>query len=300
MLRLALEKPTIVTAAMLILCLFGLSAVLRVPIQMIPDVDPRIVTVTTQWPGATPQDVEQEILIEQEEFLRGINGLVRMESAAYFGRATVQLEFPVGMDINDALIRVTNALSQMSNYPENVDDPSITASSASEAAFAFFRIVPLEGNPKGLEITDQLDWVEDNVKRRIERVPGVSRVGVSGVPARQVNVYLDPDSLAARGLTLMQVREALRSRNRDVSGGDLDFGKRRYLVRTVGRFDSIEAMNDLIITEREGAFIRLRDVGYAELGKQEVRSLSFTGSDRSLALSVNKQSGANVVEVLDG
>ena len=219
MLRVALEKPTIVTAALLILCLFGLAAVFRVPIQMIPDLDPRVVTVTTIWPGATPQDIEQEILVEQEEFLRGINGLLRMDSVAQFGSARVELEFPFGMDINDALIRVNNALSQMRNYPENVDQPRISTSSASESAFAYFRIIPQPGNPKNINIEDQLDWVEDNVKRRLDRVPGISRVNLYGVPRRQVNVYLDPDKLAARGLTLMQVRTALRSRNRDVSGG---------------------------------------------------------------------------------
>jgi multidrug efflux pump subunit AcrB len=300
MLRFALDKPTIVTSALLILCLFGLSAVLRVPIQMIPDLDPRVVNVTTVWPGATPQDIEQEILVEQEEFLRGINGLVRMDSEAQFGVAEVELEFPFGMDINDALIRVNNALSQMSDYPENVDQPRISTSSASEAAFAYFRIVALPGNPLDVNIEDQLDWAEDNVKRRLERVPGVSRINLYGVPRRQVNIYLDPDRLAARGLTLLEVRSALRSRNRDVSGGDMDFGKRRYLVRTIGRFASVEDLNELIIAEREGAFIKLADVGHAELGKEEVRNYAFAGGNRTLSMSVNKQSGSNIVEVLDG
>ena len=114
---------------------------------MIPDLDPRIVNVTTIWPGATPRDIEQEILVEQEEFLRGINGLLRMDSVASFGQASIELEFPFGMDINDALIRVNNALSQMTEYPENVDQPRISTSSASENSFAFFRIVLLPGNP---------------------------------------------------------------------------------------------------------------------------------------------------------
>jgi multidrug efflux pump subunit AcrB len=300
MLRLALDKPTIVAAGMLILCIFGLSAVFRVPIQMIPDLDPRIVNVTTIWPGATPRDIEQEILVEQEEFLRGINGLVRMDSKASFGQASVELEFPFGMDINDALIRVNNALSQMSNYPENVDQPRISTSSASESSFAYFRIIAVPGSAEKRPIADELDWVEDNVKRLLERVPGVASVAVYGAPRRQVNIYLDPARLAARGLTLMQVRQALRARNRDVSGGDLDFGKRRYMIRTIGRFESIEDLNTLILTEREGAFIRLQDVGYAELGKTEQRFLSYSGGEPALSMRINKQSGSNVVAVLDG
>jgi multidrug efflux pump subunit AcrB len=299
MLRLALDKPVVVVVGILILSVFGLAAVLRVPIQMIPDMDPRIVSVTTVWPGATPRDIEQEILVEQEEFLRGINGLVRMDSQASFGRASVELEFPFGTDINDALIRVNNALSQMTDYPENVDQPRISTSSTSENSFAYFRVIPRPGNPGGVVMDEQLDWVEDNIKRRLERVPGVSRVSLGGVSPRQVNVYVDPAQLAARGLTLMDVRRSLRSRNRDVSGGDMDFGKRRYMIRTVGRFQAVEEINELILAERNGAFIRLRDVGYAELGKAEQRSYSFTAGERSLSMTINKQSGSNVVEVLD-
>ncbi len=300
MLKLALDRPSVVLAGMLIVCLFGLASALRVPIQMIPDLDPRIINVTTVWPGATPQDVEQVILIEQEEFLRGINGLVRMESTAGFGSAQVELEFPFGMDINDALIRVNNALSQMSTYPENVDQPRISTSSFSENAFAYFRIVPLPGNPLAVDVTGELDWAEDNIKRRLERVPGVSGVDLSGAPGRQVNIYLDPAALASRGLTLIEVREALRARNRDVSGGDMDFGKRRYLVRTVGRFEDMEDLNRLILAQRNGAFIRLEDVGYAEMGKQEARFYSYYAGERALTFSIRKQSGSNVVAVLDG
>ncbi len=299
MLRFALERPTIISAAALILCLFGLAAVLRVPIQMIPDLDPRVISVQTVWPGATPQDIEREILVEQEQFLRGITGLSRMDSQASFGRADIELEFPFGVDINDALIRVNNALSQMSNYPENVDQPRISTSSTSEQSFAFFRIVPQPGNPKQVDITEQLDWAENNIQRRLERVPGVARVDLSGVPGRQVNVYLDPDRLAARGLSLMEVRNALRARNRDVSGGDMDFGKRRFLVRTMGRFASVEEMNSLILAEQDGAYIRLRDVGHAELGKAEARFYSYANGERTLSLRIARQSGSNVVRVLD-
>jgi multidrug efflux pump subunit AcrB len=300
MLRLALDKPTIVAAAVLVVCIFGLASVLRVPIQMVPDLDSRIISVRTSWPGATPQDIEQEILIEQEKFLRGISGLHRLDSTARFGSARIELEFPFGTDINDALIRVNNALSQMSNYPENVDQPRISTSSSAESPFAFFRIVPLPGNPGKIELGEQVNWAEANIQRRLERVPGVSEIGLFGAEKHQINIYLDPDQLAARGLTLMQVRSALRARNRDISGGDLDFGKRRYMVRTKGRFTSVDEINQMILAERDGVFLRLSDVGHAELGKEEARFYSYANGERALSFRVSKQSGANIVEVLDG
>jgi multidrug efflux pump subunit AcrB len=298
--RFALEKPTILVVKVAIVCLFGLAALLRVPIQLIPDLDPRIITVQTIWPGANPQDVEREILIEQEEFLRNVPGLERMISTAGFGQGNIELEFPFGMDINEALIRTSNALSQVQRYPENVDEPRISTESMSQNSFAFFSIMPLPGNPQGVRVTEETDWLEDNVQARIERVPGVASASVGGGTRRQVNVYLDPAKLAAHQLTVMDVRQAIRARNRDASGGDMDFGKRRYLVRTLGRFETVEEVNQLIVAEREGGFIRLADVGHAELGQSETRAARFTRGDTAMFMAVRKQVGANIIEVFDG
>ncbi len=297
--RFALEKPTILIVMVAIVCLFGLAALFRVPIQLIPDLDPRIISVQTIWPGANPRDVEREILIEQEEFLRSVPGLERMISSASFGMGSIELEFPFGMDINEALIRTSNALSQVPRYPENVDEPRITTNSMSQHSFAFYTIQPLPGNPQGVRINQETDWLEDNVKTRIERVPGVASANVRGGTTRQVHVYLDPAKLAAHRLSVMDIRRAIRARNRDASGGDMDFGKRRYLVRTLGRFESIDDINELIVTERDGGFIRLADVGHAEMAQSEIRSLRFSAGKPMMFMAVSKQVGANVIEVFD-
>jgi multidrug efflux pump subunit AcrB len=298
--RFALEKPTILIVKVAIVCLFGLAALFRVPIQLIPDLDPRIISVQTIWPGANPNDVEREILIEQEEFLRNVPGLERMISSATFGRGSIELEFPFGMDINEALIRTSNALSQVSRYPENVDEPRISTESMSQNSFAFYTIQPLPGNPRNVRITQATNWLEDNVKTRLERVPGVASVNVGGGTKRQVNINLDPARLAAHGLSVMDVRRAIRARNRDASGGDMDFGKRRYLVRTLGRFESVDDINEMIMAERNGGFIRLADVGYAEMGQSEWRSLRYSKGSPSMFMAVRKQVGANIIEVFDG
>ncbi|NNJ65331.1 MAG: efflux RND transporter permease subunit [Xanthomonadales bacterium] len=299
MIRFSLERPVILAVGIIIVCLFGLAALFRVPIQLIPDLDPRVVTVRTIWPGASPQDVEKEILIEQEEFLRNVTGLERMISTASFGVGSIELEFPFGMDVNDALIRTSNALSQVPRYPENVNEPRISSESFSQNAFAFYAISPLPDNPKGLKITEELDWLEDNIKTRLERVPGIASVDVSGGTRRQLNVYLDPGRLASHDLNVMDVRRAIRARNRDISGGDMDFGKRRFLVRTLGRFEEVEDVNELIIAEREGSFIRLSDVGHAEMGQSELRSIRFGSGESQMFMSIRKQVGANIVEVFE-
>ena len=227
MLDAGIRRGTILTVAVLIICVLGIVAALRIPVQMIPDLEVRTISVVTGWPGATPQDVEKEILIEQERYLRTLPNLKRMVSRASTGSAEIELEFPFGVDVNEALIRVSNALSQVPSYPENVDQPRLFSSSFSNNAFMFFRLMPLRGNPLTLDMDMLRDYAEDYVRPRMERVPGVSEVGVSGGAERQVQIRLDPGRLAQRGISLTQVRDAIRQRNRDSSAGDIDSGKRR-------------------------------------------------------------------------
>ena len=136
-----IRRGTLVTVAVLIVCVLGVVAALRIPVQMIPDLDVRTITVRTRWPGATPQDVEKEILIEQEEYLRSLPSLQRISLTRHQrARRRIELEFPFGIDLNEMLIRVNNALSQVPSYPENVDEPRIFATSFSSNSFMYFRV----------------------------------------------------------------------------------------------------------------------------------------------------------------
>ena len=300
MFRFFISNAVLVSVAILIICLLGLLAVFRVPIQMIPDIEARVLTVSTIWPGATPQDIEQEILVEQEEFLRRIPGLERITARASTSRAEIELEFPLGTDINQALILVNNALSQVPSYPENVDEPRIATSSVSDNPFMFFSVRALPGNPNDIDILTQQDFVDDIVRTRLEQVAGVSEVLATGGGERQIRVRVDPNLLAERGLRLTDVRNAIRGRNRDVSGGDVDTGKRRYLVRTVGRYQSLADIENTVIARRGDAFIRLRDVGSARLEHAEIRNYAYTRSEPMIGMRLRKEIGANVVAVKAG
>ena len=147
MLASLLERGTLLTFAACVFCVLAIAAALRMPVQMIPDLEVRTISVRTGWPGATPQDVEKEILIEQERYLRSVPNLTRMVSRATTGAARIELEFPYGVDVNEALIRVNNALSQVSSYPENVDEPSLSSTSFSANAFIYFRLTARGNNP---------------------------------------------------------------------------------------------------------------------------------------------------------
>ncbi len=293
------RRGTLLTVAALVLCVLGLLAAFRVPVQMIPDLEVREISVRTNWPGATPQDVEKEILIEQEEFLRAVPNLSRLIAYASTGRAEIELEFPFGTDITQALIDVNNALSQVPAYPETVDEPRVTADSFSQNSFMYYRVVPLPGNPRALDMDMMRDFIDDNVRTRMERVRGVSQVDVRGGAERQIQIYVDPAALAERGISLSQLRGVIRERNRDISAGDLNTGKRRYLLRTVGRFDSLIEIEDLIIARQGDAVVRLRDVAEIRLDHFELRSLSYAEGAPAITLAVNRISGSNVISIKD-
>ncbi len=292
-----IRHGTIVAVIVLIICVLGVLAALRIPVQMIPDLEVRVIGVDTRWPGATPQDVEKEILVEQEQYLRTLPNLKRMISRAGDGRAEIELEFPFGTDINEALIRVNNALSQVPSYPENVDEPRLEASSFSANSFMYFRIAPLEGNPFELDIRLMYDFIDDNVRPRMERVEGVSRINIGGGADRQVRILVDPAALAERGITLDAIRDALRARNRDASGGDLELGKRRYLLRTIGRFRDLQDIEDMILARRGASLIRLRDVAEVQMSHYELRNVSSSNGRPTMSISVDREPGSNVIDI---
>ena len=286
----------LLSVIVLIVCVLGLAAALHMPVQMIPNLDTRIITVETGWPGATPQDIEKEILLEQERYLRSLPNLSRMESFAEMGSAVIELEFPIGVEANEALIRVSNALSQVPNYPENVDQPRLFSESFSENAFMYFAVLPQLGNPRQLDMDMISDFIDDNLRPRMERVPGVSQVEMNNT-LRQIQIQVDPARLAQRNLSLEDVSNAIRARNRDVSAGDINEGKRRYLLRTTSRFDDLSDLQNLIITHSDGSNIRLRDVAEIRLDHYEKRGYAIVNGEEALTLSVKRQQGSNVIDI---
>jgi len=297
MLEAPIRNGKLLTVIVLIIMVLGIAAAKRIPVQMIPDLDVQTISVVTGWPGATPQDIEKEILIEQERYLRSVPNLARMESLADTGQATIELEFPFGVDVNETLIEVSNALSQVSNYPENVDQPRLYSSSFSENAFMYFAVTPLPGNPLSLDMDMVTDFIDDDVRPRMERVPGVSEVQLRGGAERQIQIHIDPAKLAQRGLSLTDVRDAIRERNRDTSAGDLDDGKRRYFIRTVGRFKDVESLRELTLAHRNNTDIKLKDVAEVRLDHYEVRGLSIVNDEAALTMAVKRETGSNVIDI---
>ncbi len=251
-------------------------------------------TVSTAWPGAAPTEVEAEILLEQEEALKGIDGLERMESTASSDQGRIRLEFSVETDIEEALVRVTNRLSQVSGYPEAAREPVVATSDSTGPPLAVIAV----RSPTGDDPAPYRTWVDDTILPQLERIPGVSDVRLIGGRAREIHVDFDPVALAARGLTLADVARRTSGELRDVSGGDLTLGKRRYLVRTPISPSNPDELEQMVLgADAEGTPILLGDVADVRMGLRKATGLAFSDDRPSMVLLLSREAGTNVLEV---
>jgi HAE1 family hydrophobic/amphiphilic exporter-1 len=294
--RFAIRYPITVAVGVILVAIFGILALRAVPIQLTPNIDRPQVTVTTLWPGASPQEIEREIVEEQEEQLKSVDGLVKMESDSRDSFGTIVLEFPVGTDVDAALIKVANKLEQVREYPDNADKPVLTNVDTRASAIAWFILSALPGNQ--VDVSTLFDYMEDEVKPLIERVPGVAQVNIFGGRTREMQVQVDPSKLAVRGLTLSDLATALASENRDYSAGDFDEGKRRYVVRTVGDYRSPEDIGAVIVAVRDGSPVFVRDVARVKLGYRKAGAFVRHMGRSALAMNALRASGSNVMEVM--
>ena len=292
----SIRFPVTVIVGVLIAIMGGWVALTNVPIQLTPEVKRPFITVTTNWFGASPEEVEKEIVDQQEEYLKSVEGVRKMNSTSSAGQGVVTLEFAVGTDITAALVRVTNKLNEVPAYPDDADRPIVTTSGRFDGAIAWFVVVA----DSGIYVPHLQDLVEDLIQPRFERVQGISRINIFGGLEKELHVIFAPELLASSGITISQLTQALRSQNRDISAGDFGEGKRRYVVRTMSRFERIEDVEQTVITVRNGVPIRVGDVAEVVLEYQKPFAQVRYKGEPGIVFNAQRQVGANVLEVMDG
>ncbi|MGH9749703.1 MAG: efflux RND transporter permease subunit [Candidatus Polarisedimenticolia bacterium] len=300
LIRSSIRFPVTTAVGVLLLALFGIIALFRLPIQLTPDVERPRITVETVWPGASPHEIEREIVDEQEEQLKSLEGLVKMESTSQDSVGQVVLTFNVGTPIDSALLKVSNRLQQVPTYPTDAEKPVIRSVDPNVSAMAWFVMTPTGGKPFEGDITTLQNFTEDFIKPEFERVPGVAASNIFGGREQEMQVVFDPERLAAHRLTLTDLGEALERENRNYSGGDFDEGKRRYVVRTVGEYASPEDLEQIVVAVRNGVPIYLRDVARAGLGYRDADFRVIRFGRPVLAMNAIKETGANVLDAMTG
>ncbi len=302
--RLSIERPVAVLAAVLMIVMFGLVALESIPIQLTPDVRKPVINLTTLWPGAAPVEIEREIINRQEEVLRGMVGLEKIVSESQDSRSTVTLEFKIGSNMDKALLLVANRLDRVDGYPAEVKQPTMRTSSSEDSAIAWIVLYHLPGNDR--QIHTYGDFAEDIIQDRLERVPGVSRVNVYGGYETQMEIIINPELMAQFGLTVTGVVRTLRAANASITAGDVDEGKRRYVVRTEGEFSTIEDIRAVVLRSENntetGRFGRVTvgDIATVQFkSKDPTARIRFNGVP-AMAINAIRESGANVIEVMNG
>ncbi|MBT3784884.1 efflux RND transporter permease subunit, partial [bacterium] len=293
-----IRYPISVAVGVLFVLFFGILSGLKIPIQLTPDISRPIISVETLWPGSSPQEGEREIVERQEEFLNSLEGLVELNSQALPNRSEITLEFLPGTSIDAALLKVNNQLSRVSSYPEEAELPVLRTSGERENAIAWLVLVPLDSH-KNLFVPHLKEFVEDEIESQLERIEGVAAANVFGGQDREVRVTFSPSALASRNLTIQQVLNTLRQNGRDISGGRIDEGKRRYLVRTIGAFKDPAAMENLIIREDLRDRVRLGDIAKIEILHEDPQAQVRVKGTPCIAINVQRRTGSNLLDIMD-
>jgi HAE1 family hydrophobic/amphiphilic exporter-1 len=295
--RFSIEKPVSVIVGIIFVVLFGWIGLTSMPYQLSPTVIEPEITVTTTWPGATPYEIEREIIEEQEKILKGIPGLFEMVSSSFNNQGTVTLKFSIGTDVDGALLRVSNKLDEVPAYPDNVDKPVITATGAATSPVIWMVLKTLPGNDKSTYT--YRSYFENNIRQYLERTDGVADLFIGGGIEKEMHIVVKPERLAAYGLTISDLISVLKAENVNISAGTMGVGRRDYRIRAVAEFKSPEDIQNVVIRSNGLQRIRVADIADVDFGFDKLTSAMLHRGKEGIAIGVKPEPNANILELSD-
>ena len=293
----SIKKPVTIAVGIILIVLFGLIGLFQMPYQLSPDVTEPEIEVRTIWQGATPYEIERDVIEEQEKVLKGIPGLVEMESSSFNNQGTVTLRFKIGTDVDDALLRVSNKLNEVRSYPENVERPVINATGTATSPVIWMILKPLENNPN--DIYAYRTYFENEVRQYIERVEGVADLFVGGGTEKEMHIIVLPIKLAAYGLTITDLINVLGAENVNISAGTMGVGRRDYRIRTVAEFKSPEEIENIVIKSTGQKRIKVSDVASVGFGYEKRTVAMIHNAEAGIAIGVKPEPGTNILQMTD-
>ncbi|MGD8263813.1 MAG: efflux RND transporter permease subunit [Desulfobacterales bacterium] len=295
--KFSIEKPVTIIVGVILVILFGWIGLISLPYQLSPTVIEPEITVSTTWPGATPYEIEREIIEEQEKTLKGIPGLVELESSSFNNQGTITLKFSVGTDVDNALLRVSNKLDEVPNYPDNVDKPVITATGASASPVIWMVLKSIQGNPQSPYT--YRTYFENNIRQYLERTDGVADLFIGGGIQKEMHIAVKPERLAAYGLTIVDLIDILRAENINISAGTLGVGRRDYRIRAIAQFESAEDIGNIVIRSSGLQRIRVADIAEVRFGYEKLTAAMLHLGKEGIAIGVRPEPNANILELSD-
>lgn len=291
----SIRRPVFATMIVMALVVVGATGYMHLGVDRTPSVEVPTIYVSTRLPGASP--VEMETLVTQriEEAVNTVEGIDELRSISNYGSCFVIIQFDLSRDVNVAAEDVRNRLASVtSQLPREADPPVVRKFDADRSPSM---TVALSGSRSIREMTEIADKL---VKVRLERAPGVGEVEIRGGLERAINVWVDAERLAAFNLPITTVRDAIARQNADIPGGQVVSSLREQTIRTMGRITDPREFNELVVATVDGTPIRIRDIGLAEDGTKEQKSVSRLNGMQAVTLEIRRQADANTVEVIEG
>ena len=292
--ELCVKRPVFAVMLISFLVVLGIFSFRGLGVDLFPKADAPVVSVSVSLPGATPEEVTTQILLPLEEALSSISGLDELQSSGNEGGGRLTCQFVLERDIESAAQDVREKVAAaIRNLPPNIDPPVITKADPDDDPVLSMVVAGTGSLRETTEVSDKI------VKRVLETVSGVGEVAMVGGLPREIRVYADAEKLNAHGITINQLRLAIQNQNVEVPGGTIRRGETELGVRTLGRIETPDQFNDIIVANEKGAPIRVRDIGRVEDTYPEPTSWSMLRGKESVVLNLKRQSGSNTLEVVD-
>ena len=291
--RTAVEKPVTVSLIFLAFAILGLFALTRLPVDNFPDIESNVIMVMSSYPGASAEDVENNLTKVLENSLNGVSDLKHITSSSRENIAVLTLQFEYGTDIEVATNDVRDKLDMVSQtLPDGASLPTIFKFSVDDMPIMIMAATA----DQSLSALDKL--LDDRIATPLARVSGVGTVSVAGAPNREIQVYCDPNKLEAYGLSVAAISSIIATENRNVPSGSIDIGSDTYTLRIKKEFKDPSELNSIIVGSYNGQAVYLRDVARIRDGLEEKSQESYTNGVRGAQIIIQKQAGYNTVNVI--
>ena len=288
----AVKNPITTILVFFAIAIFGVFSLLRMPIDLLPHIDTTQIMVITAYPGASAVDIEENVTKPMENTLNGVDNLKHITSRSKENISIVTLEFEYGTDVEVATANIRDKLDMVSNaLPDEVNTPIIFKFGTDDIPIMLMSVKANESWSGLYKIID------DRVSTPLARVSGVGTVSVAGIPERQIQIYCDPYKLEAYGMTIEGIAQTIAAENRSMPAGTMDVGSNTYSIRVDQEFDDADEMLNIVVGSRGGANVYLRDVATVTDTQEERTQESFNNGERSGILVIQKQTGANSVDI---
>lgn len=293
--RKAVNNPVTTMLVFVALAIFGVFSLLKLSIDLYPEIDSNAIMVMTTYEGASAADIETNVTKVLENSLNAVSDLKHINSESKENVSVITLEFEYGIDIDVATNDVRDKLDMVSSYlPDGVNQPIIFKFNASDMPIMILSATADQSINALAKILD------DKVATPLARVSGVGTVSISGAPEREISVYCDPYKLEAYNLTVEAISSAIAQENRNTPAGNIDIGSNNYSLRVQKEFLSADEIKDIVLTSKDGRNVYVRDVANVVDGLQEKYQEVFTGGRQGAQVVIQKQTGANTVDVIKG